>query len=48
MGVGYQSMYVVSIILNDVQTQSILETGLGQSTRLIGSFRITGHKDLPK
>lgn len=37
-GVGYQYMYVVSRILNDVQPTSILETGLGQSTRLIASY----------
>ena len=37
-GVGYQYMYVMSRILNDVQPQKILETGLGQSTRLIGSY----------
>lgn len=37
-GVGYQYMYVVSRYLNEVQPKSILETGLGQSTRLIGSY----------
>ena len=37
-GVGYQYMYVVSRYLNEVQPKSILETGLGQSTRLISSY----------
>ena len=37
-GVGYQYMYVVSRILNEVQPKMILETGLGQSTRLIGRY----------
>jgi hypothetical protein len=37
-GVGYQYMYVVSRLLNEVQPKSILETGLGQSTRLIASY----------
>lgn len=37
-GVGYQYMYVMSRILNDVKPRKILETGLGQSTRLIGSY----------
>jgi hypothetical protein len=36
--VGYQYMYVVSRILNDLHPTSILETGMGQSTRLIGSY----------
>lgn len=36
--VGYQYMYVVSRYLNEVKPQKILETGLGQSTRLIGSY----------
>lgn len=37
-GVGYQYMYVVSRLLNEVRPKRILETGLGQSTRLIGSY----------
>lgn len=37
-GVGYQYMYVVSRYLNEVRPKSILETGLGQSTRLICSY----------
>lgn len=37
-GVGYQYMYVISRLLNEVQPKHILETGLGQSTRLIGSY----------
>lgn len=31
-------MYVVSRLLNEVRPGKILETGLGQSTRLIGSY----------
>lgn len=36
--VGYQYMYVVSRMLNAVHPRNILETGLGQSTRLTGSY----------
>ncbi len=36
--VGYQYMYVVSRLLDTVHPKNILETGLGQSTRLTGSY----------
>ncbi|ADL33251.1 hypothetical protein bpr_I0504 [Butyrivibrio proteoclasticus B316] len=36
--VGYQYMYVMFRILNELQPQSILELGMGQSTRLIGQY----------
>lgn len=37
-GVGYQYMYTVSRFLTELKPVCILETGLGQSTRLIGSY----------
>lgn len=37
-GVGYQYMYAISRFLTELQPMCILETGLGQSTRLIGSY----------
>ena len=36
--VGYQYLYVVYRILNEVKPKSILELGLGQSTRLLGQY----------
>lgn len=36
--VGYQYLYVLYRILNDVSPESILELGLGQSTRLISAY----------
>lgn len=36
--VGYQYLYVVYRILNEIRPQKILELGLGQSTRLIGQY----------
>lgn len=36
--VGYQYMYVVFRILNELKPQNILEIGMGQSTRLIGQY----------
>ena len=36
--VGYQYLYVVYRILNEVKPDSILELGLGQSTRLISQY----------
>lgn len=37
-GVGYQYMYAISRFLTELKPTCILETGLGQSTRLIGSY----------
>ncbi len=36
--VGYQYMYVTFRILNELAPKSILEIGMGQSTRLIGQY----------
>lgn len=36
--VGYQYLYVLYRVLNEVTPQRILELGLGQSTRLIGQY----------
>lgn len=36
--VGYQYLYVVYRILNEVKPQNILELGLGQSTKLISQY----------
>ena len=36
--VGYQYLYVVYRILNEVHPKQILELGLGQSTRLLGQY----------
>lgn len=36
--VGYQYLYVVYRILNEVRPQNLLELGLGQSTRLLGQY----------
>lgn len=36
--VGYQYLYVVYRILNEVRPRNILELGLGQSTRLFGQY----------
>ena len=36
--VGYNYYYVVFRILNEIKPKNILETGLGQSTRLIGQY----------
>lgn len=38
MATGYQSLYVLYRIFNEVKPKSILEIGLGQSTRLIGQY----------
>ena len=35
---GYQYMYVAYRILNELRPKSILEIGMGQSTRLIGQY----------
>ncbi|MCR4893059.1 MAG: hypothetical protein K5989_12875 [Lachnospiraceae bacterium] len=43
--VGYQYMYVAFRILNELQPTSILEIGMGQSTRLIGQFIKTRNYD---
>jgi len=37
-GVGYQYLYVLYRILNEVKPRSILELGLGQSTRMIAQY----------
>lgn len=36
--VGYQYLYVVYRILNEVRPKNLLELGLGQSTRLLGQY----------
>lgn len=36
--VGYQYLYVVYRILNEVKPRRVLELGLGQSTRLLGQY----------
>ena len=36
--VGYQYLYVMYRILNEIHPQHILELGLGQSTRMIGQY----------
>ena len=36
--VGYQFLYVMYRVLNEIRPQHILELGLGQSTRMIGQY----------
>lgn len=36
--VGYQYLYIVYRILNEIKPKKILELGLGQSTKLIGQY----------
>lgn len=36
--IGYQLMYVLYRVLNEVNPTSVLELGMGQSTKLIGSY----------
>ncbi len=36
--IGYQLMYVLYRVLNEVNPRSILEMGMGQSTKMIGSY----------
>lgn len=36
--VGYQYLYVMYRVLNEIRPQHILELGLGQSTRMIGQY----------
>lgn len=36
--IGYPVMYVLYRVLNEVKPKSILELGMGQSTKLIGSY----------
>ncbi len=36
--IGYQLMYVLYRVMNETNPKSILELGLGQSTKLIGSY----------
>lgn len=36
--VGYQYLYVMYRVLNEIRPQNILELGLGQSTRMIGQY----------
>ena len=36
--VGYQYLYVLYRVLNEIRPQHILELGLGQSTRMIGQY----------
>ena len=43
--VGYEYMYVVFRILNDLQPTDILEMGMGQSTRLLGQYIKTRDHD---
>ena len=42
--VGYQFLYVMYRILNEIHPQHILELGLGQSTRMIGQY-VSSHED---
>lgn len=42
--VGYQYLYVMYRVLNEIQPQQILELGLGQSTRMIGQY-VSSHED---
>ena len=42
--VGYQYLYVMYRVLNEIHPQHILELGLGQSTRMIGQY-VSSHKD---
>ena len=42
--VGYQYLYVMYRILNEIHPQHILELGLGQSTRMIGQY-VSSHAD---
>lgn len=44
-GVGYPGLYVIYRILNNVKPKSILELGLGQSTRLISQYVECFNKD---
>lgn len=36
--IGYQLMYVLYRVLNEINPTSILELGMGQSTKMIGSY----------
>ncbi len=36
--IGYQCMYVLYRVLNELNPKSILELGMGQSTKLIGAY----------
>ena len=42
--VGYQYLYAVYRILNEVKPKNILELGLGQSTKLLGQYAKTNPK----
>lgn len=42
--VGYQYLYVMYRVLNEIHPQHILELGLGQSTRMIGQY-VSSHAD---
>lgn len=42
---GYQYLYVMYRILNEIKPKKILELGLGQSTRMIGSYA-RAHNDI--
>ena len=36
--VGYQYLYVMYRVLNEIHPRRILELGLGQSTRMLGQY----------
>lgn len=37
-GVGYQYLYVLYRVLNEIKPRNILELGMGQTTRMIGQY----------
>lgn len=43
--VGYQFLYVMYRVLNEVRPESILELGLGQSTKMISQY-VAGHENV--
>lgn len=43
--VGYQYLYVMYRVLNEIHPKRILELGLGQSTRMLGQYAAS-HKDV--
>ncbi len=43
--VGYQYLYVMYRVLNEIRPKNILELGLGQSTRMIGQYAMA-HEDV--
>lgn len=43
--IGYQTLYVLYRVLNEIQPQSILELGLGESTKMITQY-VDTHKEV--